>query len=57
MNEKLTKDIAKERAQDIKDVVSEKKNHISMDKSNIDHKMDNESNYTYTVRFDENDNE
>ena len=51
------KDIAQERAQDIKDVVSEKKNHISMDKQNTDYKMDNESNYTYTVRFDDNDNE
>ena len=51
------KDMAQERAQDIKDVVAEKKNHMSMDKSNIDYKMDNESNYTYTVRFDENDNE
>ncbi len=51
------KDIAQERAQDIKDVVAEKKNHISMDKHNSDYKMDNESNYTYTVRFDENDNE
>ena len=51
------KDIAQERAQDIKDVVSEKKNLISMDKQNTDYKMDNESNYTYTVRFDDNDNE
>ena len=51
------KDIAQERAQDIKDVVAEKKNHISMDKHNSDYKMDNEYNYTYTVRFDENDNE
>lgn len=51
------KDIAQDRAQDIKDVVSEKKNHISMDKQNTDYKMDNESNYTYTVRFDDNDNE
>ena len=51
------KDIAQERAQDIKDVVTEKKNQMSMDKSNIDYKVDNESNYTYTVRFDENDNE